>query len=78
MLEKLKIKVVYNDFIENVNLTEEQIKILDMLIKRDTILKISMEIGVSERTVSTEIKKLKKLYDDYYALQLSKVLLLLE
>lgn len=78
MLEKLKIKVVYNDFIENVNLTDEQIRILNMLINRDTILKISMEIGVSERTISTEVKKLKKLYNDYYALQLSKMLLLLE
>lgn len=78
MIEKLKIRAIYNDFIENVSLTEEQIKILNMLINRDSIVKISMEIGASQRTISYEIKKLKKLYNDYYNLQLSKILLLLD
>ena len=32
MLEKLKIKAIYDDFLENVSLTDEQIKILDMLL----------------------------------------------
>lgn len=76
MIEKLKIKAIYNDFLKNIELSEEQIKILDMLIKKETIVKISMEIGVSQRTVSYEIKKLKKLYNDYYNLQLAKMLLL--
>lgn len=76
MIEKLKIKAIYDDFLKNIELSEEQIKILDMLIKKETIVKISMEIGVSQRTVSYEIKKLKKLYNDYYNLQLAKMLLL--
>lgn len=78
MIEKLKIKAIYDDFLKNVTLTEEQIRILDMLIKKETILKISLEIGVSERTVGYEIKKLKNLYNDYYKLQLSKILLLID
>lgn len=78
MIEKLKIKAVYEDFLKNVSLTDEQIKILDMLIQRESIVKISMEIGMSQRTVGYEIRKLKNLYADYYNLQLSKVLLLLE
>lgn len=78
MIEKLKIKAVYEDFLKNVSLTDEQIKILDMLIQRESIIKISMEIGMSQRTVGYEIRKLKNLYADYYNLQLSKVLLLLE
>lgn len=78
MIEKLKIKAIYNDFIESVSLTEEQIKILDMLIKKDSIVKISMEIGVSQRTVSYEIKKLKQLYNNYYQMQLFRVLMLLD
>ncbi len=78
MIEKLKVKAIYNDFLANVNLTDEQIKILDMLIKKDSIVKISMEIGVSQRTISYEIKKLKQLYNDYYNLQISKILLLLQ
>lgn len=77
MIEKLKIKTIYDDFLNNVNLNDEQVKILDMLIKKESIVKISMEIGVSQRTVSYEIRKLKKLYEDYYNLQVSKILLLL-
>ena len=78
MIEKLRIKAVYNDFLENVNLTQEQIKILDMLINKDSIVKISMEVGVSQRTVGYEIQKLKKLYNDYYGMQLYRVMLLLD
>jgi len=77
MLEKLKVKAIYDDFIKNVSLTDEQIKILNMLLNKEKIIKISMEIGVSERTVNYEIKKIKKLYEDYYNLQLYKVMLLL-
>lgn len=77
MVDKLRVKAIYDDFIKNVSLTEEQKKILDMLINRETIVKISMEIGASQRTISYEIKKIKKLYNDYYNLQLSKALLLL-
>lgn len=77
MVEKLRVKAIYDDFIKNVTLTEEQKRILDMLINRDTIVKISMEIGASQRTISYEIKKLKKLYNDYYNLQLTKMLLLI-
>ena len=78
MLEKLRIKDIYNDFIENVTLTEEQIKILDMLIKKETILKISMEMNMSERTVGYEIRKIKNLYNTYYKVQLSKTLMLID
>jgi len=62
MIEKLKIKAIYDDFLKNVKLSEEQIKILDMLIKKESIVKISMEIGMSKRTVSYEIKKIKLLW----------------
>lgn len=77
MVEKLRVKAIYDDFIKNVTLTEEQKRILDMLINKETIVKISMEIGASQRTISYEIKKLKKLYNDYYNLQLTKMLLLI-
>lgn len=78
MVEKLKIKAIYNDFLANVSLTDEQLKILDMLIKKESIVKISMEIGASQRTIGYEIRKIKNLYNDYYKLQLSKILLLME
>ena len=77
MVEKLKVKLLYEDFINNVKLTEEQIKILNMYINKDTTVKIAMEIGVSPRTITYEIKKLKQLYQDYVFLQTWKALLLL-
>lgn len=78
MLEKLKVKAIYEDFLKNVNLTEEQIKILNMLIKKEKIIKISLELGMSERTINYEIKKIKNLYKNYYNLQILKAMLLLE
>lgn len=77
MVEKLKIKAVYDDFIRSVTLTDEQIKIINMLINKDSIVKIAMEIGVSQRTIGYEIKKLKGIFQDYVFMQTWKVLLLL-
>lgn len=77
MVEKLKVKAIYDDFLKNISLTKEQIKILDMLINKETIVKIGIELGMSQRSVSYEIKKIKDLYKDYYNLQLTKTLLLM-
>lgn len=76
MVEKLKINAIYNDFLNSVRLTKEQVKILDMMINKDSIVKISMEIGVSQRTVSYEVKKLKDLYNKYCDMQLFKAKML--
>lgn len=78
MIEKLKINFIYEDFINSVSLTEEQIKILDMYIKRETRYKISTVIGTSERTIGNEIIKLRKLYKDYCDLQITKATILKE
>ena len=77
MVEKLKLNVIYKDFINSVRLTEEQIRILEMYLNKDTTVKIAMEIGVSPRTITYEIKKLKQLYQDYVFMQTWKALLLL-
>ena len=76
MIEKLRIKMLYKDFLDNVNLTDEQIKILNMMIKKETRYKISREIGASERTINYEIKKIKELYKKYCELQITKADLL--
>ena len=65
MCDKLKNKTIYNDFLDKVVLTEEQIKILNLLIKKESIVKISVELGMSQRTVSYEIKKIKQRYYKY-------------
>lgn len=77
MYEKLKIKALYEDFTTKVKLTEEQKRILDMLINKDSTLKISMEIGVSQRTVTYEIKKIKELYNNYIQMEVIKLLTLI-
>ena len=77
MIEKLKIKAIYDDFLKNVSLTDEQIKIIDMLLQKEKIIKISIELGMSERTVKYEIKKLKELFNKYYEIQLYKLLMLM-
>lgn len=77
MVEKLQIKAVYNDFVSSIDLTKEQKQILDMLIKKEKIVKIAMELGMSQRNVGYEIRKLKNLYNDYVFLQTWKTMLLL-
>ena len=36
-----------------VKLNEEQVKIIDMLIAKESVVKISIEIGMSQRTVGS-------------------------
>ena len=77
MVEKLRIKALYDDFVDKVKLTEEQKRILDMMLNKDTIIKISLEIGVSERTIKYEIKKIKQLYNNYLQMEISKMISLI-
>lgn len=77
MIEKLRIKALYDDFINKVKLTDEQIRILNMMLNKDTIIKISLEIGVSERTIKYEIKKIKELYNNYLQLEITKMISLI-
>ena len=73
MLEKLRIKQIRDDFIYKFTLTDEEIKVLNMLIKRYTIPKIAMELYISEPKVSVIIKKLKKYYKQYEELERLKI-----
>lgn len=45
---------------QDLNLTEEQNVIFDMLSKRKSIEEISMNVGMSTRTVDREIQRIKK------------------
>ncbi len=77
MIEKLKIKAIYDDFVSKVSLNEEQKKILNMMLNRDKIVKMSLEIGVSERTIKYEIKKIKTLYNNYLQMEMTKMISLI-
>lgn len=77
MVDKLRIKALYDDFVDKVNLTDEQKIILDMMLHKYTIVKMSFEIGVSERTVKYEIKKIKELYNNYLQMEITKMISLI-
>lgn len=77
MIEKLRINVIYDDFVNKVKLTKEQRRILDMMIDKDKIVKMSLEIGVSERTIKYEVKKIKQLYNNYLQMEISKMISLI-
>ena len=77
MIEKLKIKAIYDDFVSKVKLNEEQKRILNMMLNRDKIVKMSLEIGVSERTIKYEIKKIKTLYNNYLQMEMTKMISLI-
>ena len=76
MIEKLRVKAIYDDFLANVKLSDEQIKILNMLIAKETIVKISMELNMSQRSIGYEIRKLKDMFNNYVMLQTYKAILL--
>ena len=42
------------------------------MINKDSIVKMSLEIGVSQRTIGYEVRKIKDLYQQYYEMQLFK------
>ena len=77
MIDKLRIKALYDDFVTRVQLTDEQKKILNMMLNKDTIVKMSLEIGVSERTIKYEVKKIKQLYNNYLQMEITKMISLI-
>ena len=72
MYKTLSNKVIYNDFKEKVLLTDDEIKVLDMLLKRYTIVRIGMELDMSDRNVSRVIKRIKEKYEDYKKIEIAK------
>lgn len=73
MVKELCNKIIYNDFLDKVVLTDEEKRILDMLLLRYTLVKISQEIGMSDRNVSRIVKSLKDKYEMYKKLEIAKL-----
>ena len=65
-------------FVSKVKLTDEQIRILDMMINKNKIIKMSLEIGVSTSTIDNEIRKIKNLYNKYLQLEIVKMISLID
>ena len=76
MIKELCNKIIYNDFLSKVVLTDEEKKVLDMLLVRYTLVKISQEIGMSDRNVSRVVKSLKDKYEMYRKFEIAKLSIL--
>lgn len=72
MIKELSNKIIFDDFINKTILTSDELKILEMLIKKYSIIKISSELSMSDRNVSRIIKDLKIKYKNYKKLELAK------
>lgn len=55
-----KTKPELEELKEQINLTEEEYEIFELLSKNKSIVQISIEICMSERTVCYKIKQIKK------------------
>lgn len=73
MIKELSNKIIYEDFKSKVILTDDEEKILDMLILKYSIIKISDECNISERNVSRIIKEIKTKYNNYKTIELAKL-----
>jgi DNA-binding MarR family transcriptional regulator len=73
MIKELCNEIIYNDFINKTKLTNDEIKILNNLLKKNSIVKISQELNMSDRTVSRIIKDIKEKYTNYKTIELAKI-----
>lgn len=73
MIRELSNKIIYEDFKSKMTLTDDERKILDMLIIKCSIVKIAQEVSMSDRNVSRIIKDIKIKYNDYRKLELAKL-----
>ena len=76
MQKALSCKIIREDFIEKMILTDNEIEVLEMLLKGYTITKISYLTHQSERNVGKIKRKLRDKYENYRKLELSKMSIL--
>lgn len=73
MIKELSNKIIYNDFINKVVLTDDESKVLNMLILKYSIIRISQEINMSDRNVIRIKKDIKEKYYMYKKIELTKL-----
>lgn len=77
MLKEVSNSVIYEDFKVKTVLTSDEKEVLDLLLKHESIVKISQTLNMSDRKVSRIIKDLKEKYQNYKKLELAKLYILL-
>ena len=73
MIRELSCKIIYNDFVDKMFLNDEEIKVLDMILKKYSIIKMADIMGMSDRNISRIVKDIKTKYSDYRKLELAKL-----
>lgn len=73
MFKELSNKIIYEDFRSKTVLTDEEIKILDMLLLKYSIIKIADKCNMSDRNVSRIIKEIKNKYNNYKTIEVAKL-----
>lgn len=72
MKQALSSKYIYDDFIYKFTLDELEKQVLDLYVKNESLIKISIELNISQRSVSRKIETLKKKFKNYCKMELSK------
>lgn len=73
MIKELSNKVIFQDFIEKTSLTDEEIEILKLYLKRKAIISIGIEVNMSDRNVSRIIRNIKDKYNIYKKMEIAKI-----
>ena len=72
MIKELSNKIIYDDFVSKTTLTDDEINILNCLLKKYSITKTTQELNMSDRTVFRIKKDIKEKYKNYKAIEIAK------
>ena len=72
MIKELSCKIIYNDFIDKMVLTSDEMKVLNMMISKYSIIKMADLMNMSDRNVGRIIKDIKDKYNNYKKIELAK------
>jgi len=75
MREELAVDMLYNDFISRVTLTDNEKEILPKYINGDSYVKMAIDTAQSYSSVSRTIVDLKRKYEIYKKMELTKLTL---
>lgn len=76
MLKSLSCKMIREDFITKMILTDDEIEVLELLLKGYLITKIALITHQSERNVGKIKCRIKNKFENYKQLELSKMSIL--
>ncbi len=73
VIKELSCKYIYDDFVYKMALTDDERRVLDMLLKKYSMVKIAQCINVSDRNASRIIRDLKDKYNIFREIEVAKL-----